>query len=268
MKISVIIPTFNRAAFLKDAIDSILLQTFLPDEIIIVDDGSTDNTKDLVKEYDVKYFYQENQGVSSARNLGIKETKNDWIVFLDSDDIFTSDKLKTQIDFHLQNPHILISHTDELWIRDGKRVKQKSRHEKPSGVCFLENISFCKIGPSTVMVHKSIFEKVGVFDEALPLCEDYDLWLRILKDYEIGLIDEKLTHKRAGHGDQLSFSTYGLDRFRIAALEKHIHSEYKNEVLNELIKKCEILVKGALKNGNSEIYELYDKKLGEFTKLI
>ena len=266
MKISVIIPTFNRTDFICKTIESVLNQTVKADEIIVVDDGSTDDTQKKVKQYDITYIYQENSGVSSARNQGIKKSKNEWIAFLDSDDIWLCDKLKSQIKFHKQNQNILISHTNERWIRDSKELKQKSHHQKPSGFCFLDNISFCKIGPSTVIMHKSIFDNIGYFDEDLRLCEDYDLWLRVTQNYKIGYIDKKLTHKIAGHDDQLSFSTFGLDRFRIAALEKHIDSKYKTQILNELIKKCNILLKGAHKHQNHELIRVYTNKLAIFDK--
>ena len=259
MKISLIIPTYNRAEHLETTLLSALHQTIKVDEIIVIDDGSTDNTKQRVEKYPIKYIYQENQGVSSARNKGIQKAQNDWICFLDSDDIWESNKIEKQIAFHKTNSHILFSHTDELWLFNDKIIKQKKHQQKPSGYCFKENIPNTLIGASTVMCHKSVFEDVGVFDEALKACEDYDLWLRILDSYELGLINEKLIQKIAGHTGQLSFETPLMDSYRIQALLKHLESNHKDEVKLELIKRCDILINGAIKHGNDELKTHYIK---------
>lgn len=259
MKISLIIPTYNREKQLIKAIESVLLQTIQVDEIIVIDDGSTDNTKDVVKKYDLKYIYQENQGVSKARNSGIKIAKNDWICFLDSDDIWEKNKLEKQISFHTQNPHILFSHTDELWIFNNKIIKQKKHQLKPKGFCFKENIENTLIGASTVIIHKNIFKDVGYFDESLIACEDYDLWLRVLYKYELGLINEKLIQKLAGHENQLSFTTPLMDKYRIESLLKHINSTYQKEIKELISRKCDILIKGAIKHQNKDIENYYIK---------
>ncbi|MDC0932439.1 glycosyltransferase family A protein [Arcobacteraceae bacterium] len=262
MKISLIIPTYNREKLLSKTISSVLNQTVKIDEIIIIDDGSTDNTKEIVNNFQnntIKYIYQENKGVSNARNHGIKIASYEWLSFLDSDDIWEEEKIEKQIKFHKQNPHIFLSHTDELWMFNNKIIKQKKHQLKPSGFCFEENIPNTLIGASTLIVHKKVFEDVGYFDEDLIACEDYDLWLRILRKYELGLVDEKLITKIAGHENQLSFSTKLMDRYRISALQKHLDSQYKESISNEIIKKCDILIKGAIKHNNQEIKEEYLK---------
>ena len=261
MKISVVIPTFNRASFLTKAIQSIQNQTLRADEIIVVDDGSTDNTKEILLDMDITYIHQENKGVSSARNSGVEKARNEWIAFLDSDDIWHETKLEKQVNFHKQNPSIFLSHTDELWIRNNKTINQKKHQQKPSGFCFLDNISSCKIGPSTVMIHQDIFRDIGLFDERLTVCEDYDLWLRISDKYEIGFVDEKLLTKYAGHENQLSFTTFAIDQYRIQALEKHLDSIHKENVQKELIKKIELILKGARKHNNTVLLEKYEEKL-------
>ena len=261
MYISIIIPTYNRANFLQTAIKSVLTQTYKKFELIIIDDGSTDNSFEIIKKYpNVKYFYKKNGGVASARNYGIKLAKYEWIAFLDSDDSWRSDKLQKQIEFH-KNSNLLFSHTDEKWIRGEKVIKKKSYQSKPSGECFLDNIDFCKISPSTVMLHKSILKKIGNFDESLKICEDYDLWLRISKEYNIGYINEELIIKRAGHQGQLSFSEFGIDRYKVVALKKHLNSNFHNEIKEELIKKLKILLKGAKKHNNNSYLEKYQKEL-------
>ena len=254
MRISVIIPTYNRANFIVKAIESIMNQTVKVNEIIVIDDGSTDNTQELLKDYNIIYKYQKNSGVSKARNLGIKLSKNEWITFLDSDDIWEKTKIEEQINFHKNNKDILFSHTDELWKFNGKIIKQNKHQQKPFGDCFNDNISLCKIGASTVFIHKSIFDNVGIFDEELIACEDYDLWLRILIKYQLGLVNKKLIEKIAGHKGQLSFETPLMDRYRIIALLKHKNNIF---VKDEITKKCNILINGAIKHNNTKIKKYY-----------
>ena len=238
MYLSIIIPTFNRASFLERAINSILNQSYQKFEIIVVDDGSTDNTKSILKKYpEIRYFYQKNSGVSKARNVGIQNSKYDYIAFLDSDDEWRGDKLEIQTKFLKNNPNIFIVYSDETWIRNGKEIKKKFYQSKPFGFCFLENLDFCKIGTSTVLIKKSLLKEVGYFDENLMICEDYDLWLRISKNYEIGYIDLELIKKIAGHDGQLSFSEFAIDRYKIDALAKHLNSKYSNEVKKMMLKK-------------------------------
>ncbi len=261
MRISVIIPTYNRAYFILDTIKSIQNQTIKPNEIIVVDDGSTDNTKELLEELDITYIYQENQGVSSARNTAIKIASNPWLAFCDSDDIWHNNKLEKQMEYHQQNPDILVSHTDETWKFNDKIIKKKAYHKKPSGDCFIDNLDSCKIGASTLLINKSILEDVGVFDTNLVACEDYDLWLRILDKYKLGLCNEELITKIAGHKGQLSFETPLMDTFRIEALQKHLTGKFKDEVTQELIKKIQIVLKGATKHNNSKILKKYTTAL-------
>ena len=247
MKISVIIPTFNRETFLLDTIESVKNQSVHVDEIIVVDDGSTDNTQKLLQNsIDIKYIYQKNRGVSSARNKGIKEAKNEWLAFLDSDDLWHKKKIQEHISLHVNNPELKASFTDEQWIRDGKIINKK-KHLKKNEPTFLNSLRTCKIGTSTFFVHKSIFDDVGMFDENLKVCEDYDLWLRILKKHKIKLIDKELIIKQAGHSNQLSFSTPLIDSYRIIALKKHLKSVYIKEILQEIEYKNAILENGAKK---------------------
>ncbi len=257
--ISVIIPVYNREGFIARAIDSVLAQSLMPDEIIVVNDGSSDDTAKILEGYHdkIEVIEQDNRGVSSARNSGIRAAKGEWITLLDSDDVWHKDKLRLQKAYHDNNPHIRISHTAEKWIRNNKEIKQKKRHAKPKGWCFEENLSYCKIAPSTIMIAREVFEKMGYFDECLVVCEDYDLWLRILREYELGLVEEVLTTKYAGHANQLSFAYGAMDTFRVEALKKH---EALACVREEIAKKCDILIAGAKKRGNQEILKKYKKR--------
>ena len=261
MKISAIILTFNREDFILKAISSIQSQTYKVDEIIVVDDGSTDNTGKILKNFkNIRIIKTKNLGVSHARNIGISEAKNRWISFLDSDDLWLNDKIENQVIFHKQNPNILFSHTGEKWLRSGKIVKYPKSLAKPNGECFLQNISTCKIATSSILLHKSIFADIGYFDEKLKVCEDYDLWLRISYKFSMGLIKKEQIIKNAGH-PQLSSSIFAIDRYHIYTLQKFLNSKYKNDVKNEIIKKCNILVNGAIKHKNREIYEKYSKMI-------
>lgn len=262
MKISVVIPAYNRVNTLARAIESVLNQTYPVEEIIVVDDGSTDATSEVAKVYpDVLLLRQKNMGVSSARNNGIMMASSEWIAFLDSDDTWHPEKIARQAALHKKKPKLKISYTDEQWIRDGKVMALPKKYAKNSGKIFEKSLSYCNIAPSSVLVHKSILEEAGLFDESLEVCEDYDLWLRILSNYEIGLVNEKLIIKYGGHDDQLSSKYWGMDRFRVRALEKHLDGIHDSSVRKELIKKYELLGKGALKHHRQDEYELYHSRL-------
>ncbi len=258
MNISVIIPAYNRTKYLPRVIESVLSQTFKPFEVIVVDDGSNDDIKSVVLRYPVRYIYQKNSGVSSARNRGVKEAKGEWVAFLDSDDEWHRDKLKKQMEFHEKNPDTLFSHTFERWIRDGSEIKYSKRLKKPEGFCFEENLSACKIAASSVVLHKSIFEDVGYFDESLRVCEDYEYWLRVSLKYKIGLIKEKLVTKYA-HDNQLSKSINFIDLHHLKILQKFKDTSCKNSVSKVIDDKKKILLKGALKYKNYDILELLSK---------
>jgi glycosyltransferase involved in cell wall biosynthesis len=257
-KVSVIIPAYNRLPMLKEAVDSVLAQDFEDFELIVVDDGSTDGTADEMKRYGGRVRllrHPENRGVSAARNRGILNAKGKYIAFLDSDDLWVKGKLKIQVAFLEDNPHYPICYTDEIWIRRGKRVNPKNKHAKYSGWIFEKCLPLCIISPSSAMMRKTLFSKVGLFDEALPVCEDYDLWLRISARFPIFFIKRKLIVKRGGHPDQLSQRSWGNDRYRVIALEKvlsepHLIQEERGMVLEEMKKKCKILSEGFFRRGN------------------
>ncbi|MEA3373256.1 MAG: glycosyltransferase [Campylobacterota bacterium] len=246
--VSVIIPAYNRVNTLARAIESVLNQTRKAEEIIVVDDGSTDATSEVAKMYpEVLLLRQKNMGVSSARNNGIMMASSDWIAFLDSDDSWHPDKLARQMTLHKKEPDLKISYTDERWIRNGAEVSLPKKYCKPAKTTFMNSLEYCNIAPSSVVVHRSLLERVGLFDEALEVCEDYDLWLRVLAKYEVGLISEKLIDKYGGHDDQLSLKHWGMDRFRARALEKHLDGDDDSIVRQVLIGKYEQLHAGALK---------------------
>ena len=263
-QVSVIIPTYNRSWIIKEAIDSVLAQDYKEFELIVVDDGSTDHTSDVLDSYRnvIKVLSQKNKGVSAARNRGIAEASGKFIAFLDSDDLWLPQKLSTQVEFFNKTPDALICQTEEVWIRNGLRVNPKKRHKKPSGMIFKLSLELCLVSPSAVMIKRSLFDRVGEFDETLPACEDYDLWLRISSRFPIYLIDTPLIIKRGGHDDQLS-SRAGLDKFRIKAIEKIIKSgllsdDQHQAAVKTLKKKCDIYAAGCRKRGRIDEAQYYE----------
>ena len=262
--VSVIIPTFNRVEYLPDALDSVYSQTHSVSEVIVVDDGSTDHTVEkLSPAYpSAQFLRQENQGVSSARNLGIAKASHPWIALLDSDDRWTPQKLEQQITHLSQNPSLRAVHTGEKWIRDGKEINIPASLDKSKDGLWERSLEKCIICPSSVLLHQSVFEKTGTFDPSLAICEDYDFWLRLLLTHEIGLIEEPLVHKYGGHPDQLSMSTWGLDRFRVQSLKKisgfeNLTPRHRAQIYETIIRKTDLLIQGFKKHGKYEEAQRY-----------
>ena len=261
--VTVIIPTFNRGWIVKEAIDSVLEQDFSDYELIVVDDGSDDNTPAILKAYGKKIIvlHQPNKGVSAARNHCIAAASGRLIAFLDSDDLLLPRKLSAQVKFFKDHPDAVVNQTQEHWIRDGVRVNPKKKHHKFSGMIFEKSLALCLVSPSAVMIQKSLFGTVGVFDEHLPACEDYDLWLRISCRYPVHLIETALIIKRGGHADQLSKAP-GLDKYRIQSLVKIIDSDLLaprqyQAALITLKEKCEVYAGGCRKRGREEEAKYY-----------
>ena len=267
MKISVVIPTFNRIRLVARAIDSVLKQSLNPYEIIVVDDGSDDGTSEMIqnKYKSIKLIQEQNNGVSAARNKGIEHAKGDWIGLLDSDDEWTEKKLENQADRLIKTPEYDFCHTNEIWIRNGVRVNQRKKHEKYGGYIFDKCLDICRISPSSVLFRKNILDHIGWFDSQLPVCEDYDLWLRITSEYRILFIDEPLIIKYGGHDDQLSRSVESIEFFRIKSLENLLEStelSTNNRVLaiQMIIKKYNIYLNGLVKRKKqSEAQQIKEK---------
>ena len=263
--ISVIIPTYNRAQRLGKAIDSVLAQSHQDFELIVVDDGSDDNTAELIENYnaDIVYIRQENRGPAAARNMGIEKARYNLLAFLDSDDWFAENKLAIQIEAMGQKPSCLISHTNEIWYRNGQILNQKLKHKKESGDIFARSLELCAVGMSTIMIHREIFERYGFFDEGFPCCEDYEFWLRISAEEKFLLVEEPLTLKDGGRDDQLStIYRTGMDKFRIQAIMKTLASgrlteEQTGIALRELERKCRIYGTGCIKHGRVEEGQSY-----------
>lgn len=269
--ISIIIPTFNRCAWLQKTLDSVYQQTSKQYEVLVIDDGSSDATALMLQQQypQVSYYYQNNAGVSAARNKGLALAKGNWLAFLDSDDQWLPEKLEKQIEKLNSQPSYKVCHTEEIWLRNGVPVKQMKKHKKMAGWIFSQCLALCAMSPSSILIHRDVFEKIGVFDVSLPACEDYDLWLRITAQYPVLLIAQPQIIKNGGHEDQLSRKYWGMDRYRIQALQniilgKTLDDSQKQAAIIMLKKKCSIFKNGALKRGNIASAELYQQIIDRF----
>ena len=261
--VSVVLPTFNRAWALKDAVESVLSQDYPNIELIIIDDGSKDNTQELLEIYKSQSIIlkQKNTGVAAARNVGIKKSRGEFIALLDSDDAWNKRKISCQVEFFKHHPEALICQTEEIWIRKSKRVNPKVKHKKKSGMIFEPSLDLCLVSPSAVMMKRQLFDLKGYFNEEFTVCEDYDLWLRVSATLPVFLIDKPYTIKRGGHKDQLS-SFHSQDKFRIRSLLNLIASGSLTQVQASkakkvLKKKCTIYGNGCMKRGRKEEGEYY-----------
>jgi len=267
IEVDIVIPFFNRENWLSAAIESVLKQTHPFWKLFLVNDGSSDGSLDLArswaqKDKRIQVLSQVNRGVSAARNLGVSKGKSPWVAFLDSDDQWKPKKLEKQVCAIMEQPKLLFFHCDEIWIRLGVRVNPHKKHKKMGGQIFENCLPLCCISPSASLVHRNLLEELGGFREDFPVCEDYDLWLKVTEANTIGYVDEALITKNGGHEDQLSQSRHSMDHFRcislITVLERNqINTQQKRAVLNTLQKKIQILCKGARRHQNLNHYDLW-----------
>lgn len=266
---------------LPRAIQSVLKQTQFELsnlEIIVVDDGSTDDTKSVIEQHYlpqyscINYVRQENKGVSAARNLGLEHANHEWVALLDSDDEWLPCKLHTQINA-IEQTQLKVCHTQEIWIRNGVRVNQMNKHQKYGGDIFEHCLPLCAMSPSSIVIHREVFNKIGPFDEALPACEDYDLWARITPHYQVAYVETPCINKYGGHEDQLSRQFWGMDRFRVIALCKllqqpnvdlQLSSEQRQQALAMLKRKNTILLAGARKHQNHDLVAECEQRATQF----
>lgn len=257
--VSVILPTYNRAGLIGRALDSVLAQSYANWECVIMDDGSGDNTADVLGAYDdprIVRLKQENRGVSSARNAAMRAAGGEVFALLDSDDEWLPDKLAVQLAYMREHGYE-ISQTEEVWVRNGKRVNQPARYARPEGWFFEQSLEMCLISPSCAMFTRSVWERIGPFDTAMPSCEDYDLWLRACLEYPVGLVPGKLTVKHGGRDDQLSNCVPCADKYRIRALIKLLQGRELDEnqrdmALDSLDRKVAIYMQGCEKRGKDD----------------
>jgi glycosyltransferase involved in cell wall biosynthesis len=257
---------------LREAVDSVRAQTCADFELIIVDDGSCDETAAALRRMGglARIITQERRGVAAARNRGVSAATGRYLAFLDSDDLWLPDKLSIQLAFMTAHPETAICQTEEIWMRHGVRVNPRLRHRKPGGDIFKRSLELCLVSPSAVMITRDLFVEIGGFDENLPVCEDYDLWLRIAVDHWVALLPQPLVIKRGGHGDQLSQALWGMDRFRVAALQKLLRSgitgERRQWAFDALTQKVQLLAQGARKRNRESEALAYQAVLREFDR--
>lgn len=271
-RVSVVLPTWNRGWILEQAVDSVLDQDYGNLELVVVDDGSTDDTPQLLSAYGdrLRIIRQANQGVSAARNAGIRAATGELIALLDSDDTWLPGKVNAQVAFFSATPAALICQTEEIWIRNGTRVNPGKRHRKEAGMIFERSLALCLVSPSAVMMRRSLLDEVGLFDESLPACEDYDLWLRITWKHPVHLIDQPLIVKRGGHEDQLSRMPE-LDKYRIQSIDRllgsNVLSPEQREAAKTMLKnKCVIYAQGCRKRGRMKEAGRYEQLAGRYEK--
>ena len=271
LPVSVVIPTYNRFTLLCEAVRSVLGQTSRGFEVIIVDDGSRDGTPGGVArafpDSRVRCISLDHTGMPGlVRNRVAALSRGKYLAFLDSDDLWLPDKLEKQLHWFRENPGIRICHTRERWVRNGREISQASRKYRRQGMIFEDALTKCIIGPSTVMMERSLFEETGGFRENLEIAEDYEYWLRITPIHNIGYIDQPLTVKQAGHGDQLSEKYGHIEFFRIKGLKDLVDRDWFSRVdaaavrsaRLELSRKSRIYAAGARKRGKTEEAEEYE----------
>jgi glycosyltransferase involved in cell wall biosynthesis len=265
MQISVIIPSFNRSHTLARALQSVYDQSSPVEEVILIDDGSTDDSAAMVaRDFpEVEVIRQSNSGVSAARNRGIQAARHEWIALLDSDDCWLPQKIASVRQAVTTHPGYILYHSDELWVRRGVRVNPMQKHRKSGGWIFAQCLPLCAISPSAAVIQKKTLLELGLFDESLPACEDYDLWLRLCHRFPVHYIDQALITKYGGHEDQLSHQYPVMDRFRVRALHRLLATEDLQAADFEaarstLLNKLEILIRGAHKHGNQPLIEEFE----------
>lgn len=267
MNITVIIPTYNRASWIEGALQSIQKQRFAPYEIIVVDDGSTDESAEILKKYpEIRIIRKLNGGVSSARNSGLLVAKGEWVAFMDIDDRWEADKLAAQVAYIKQHPEVKAVYGKERWFMHDKELTVPKRYALQESVSFEALLEYTFIGPSSVMLKKSLIDSVGLFDETLAACEDFDYWLRVARHCDFYGVDSSIIHKHAGHQDQLSTQIRHLDRYRISALFKHLKSA--PELIKPMIEqKLNIVLRGAYKHQNEALITFCLKQIERLNRL-
>lgn len=265
MRISAVIPSYNRCHTLPRALRSVYAQSSAVDEVILVDDGSSDDSAAMVaREFPrLRLIRQPNRGVSAARNRGIRAARCEWIALLDSDDCWMPHKIETLRAAAARHPDYILYHSDEIWIRRGVRVNPMRKHRKSGGWIFRQCLPLCAISPSAAVIQKAALLELGLFDESLPACEDYDLWLRLCHRYPVHYTEQALITKYGGHDDQLSAKFPAMDRFRVRALHRLLDTQALaaddfDAARHMLLHKLEILLTGARKHANHQLIDEFE----------
>jgi glycosyltransferase involved in cell wall biosynthesis len=298
---SVVVPTCNKREQVAQALQSALAQTYRNFEIAIVDDGSTDGTPAHVfrtfgaepKAIDIvshlnpaalrpffhhfvhdgvtfKYHYHTNRGLAAARNRGIRHARGSYVAFLEAEDRWDPTHLETQLAFLEANQGARISRVGEHPGRTCPRGRRPGRAERASGWLFASALENCPASISCAVIHRSCFTECGAFDENLPACEDYDLWLRLSARFPIYYVDGPEVVHRSPRAE-ISPHAWTWDRFRVYALEKsfqsgHLDPEQRFLVSQEIVRRCERLVDGFRRQKSEERANFYERKRRRFAQ--
>jgi len=249
---------------LAEAVQSVLSQTYENIELIVADDGSAQRPLDGIIGSDarLKYLPGPPRGAAAARNRGIRASTGEYVAFLDSDDLWNRKKLEHQLAAMIENPQAGLCYTDEIWLKDGKWLNQKKRHKKWGGWIFPFCLPLCIVSLSSAFFPKHVLDEIGPLNEGLPVCEDYEYWVRLSLRYQTVFLPQRLVTKRGGHEGQLSEKYWGIDRFRIKALVGILQHEtlspvQKEITANEIERKCHVVAGGARKRGFAERTDHY-----------
>ena len=269
-RVSVVIPAYNKANLTVKVVESVLNQTYKDIEIIVVDDGSTDDTRQLICAYGdkIKYVYKKNGGACSARNVGINLASGEYIGLLDCDDLYLPEKIKLSVDFLEKHPDFGFVHSAAYFTDDKDNILRifshyKSRRTGWIGKDLLFRDFICN---STVIVRKSCFKKVGFFDESIFTPGDWDMWLRLAENYKAGYIDKPLVSYRVSSGYNLShIEQMKKEEFKI--LDKaflrnlDLNSYDKNKAISNIHYRCFIsyLLTGNFSKAKSELISSIQK---------
>lgn len=268
--VSVIIPVYNRSELLKEAVQSVLDQTYRDFELIVVDDGSDSEemalTTDICERAGARLIRLTHFGCPGrARNRGVEQASGRWIAFLDSDDIWCPEKLQKQVDYLNENKGCALVHTREVWKREGRIVSQRKQRHNRCGDIYEDALVKCIIGPSTVMIDRSVYDLLGGFNDHIEIAEDYEFWLRFTAKYKCGYLEYPLVIKRAGTWDQLSEKYGQIEIFRIRALRIFLDYNDLSETQRELaifeyVRKCLIFANGCDKRGRKVEASFWEKE--------
>ncbi len=263
--VSVIIHTYNNEKFIAETIESVLNQTYKDYEIIIVDDGSVDGTRDALSPYKqkIRYHYKENGGIASAKNTGISLSEAEFVAFLDHDDLWVSDKLQLQMECFKENPQVGLVYAQYTSFRDGKELRTKPE-KGYSGWIFKELLAKSFIQTSTVMVKKECLNIVGSYDESFSLGDEYDMFLRISKKFQCGFVDKGLTRYRV-HDTNASNNDFLFDNENLGVYKKiydnftDLDGEEKKILRKRIARYSMKVAEGLISQGKLEESKKYQK---------
>ena len=241
--VSVVLPTYNCARFLPESVGAVLSQTYTHYEVIVVDDGSTDNTKDVLNPFMQKIRYiklEQNKGLPVARNTGIQSARGKYVAFIDADDLWLPEKLQTDIEYFETHPEVSMVYSKHINIDEKGRVVNGSvKKQLPSGNVFTQLFSEQNfVIASSVVVRKNVFETTGLFDEQLFNCQDWDLWLRIAFHFQVAGINKPLVKYRH-NPHSLSKNRNNVLKYQKIVIDK-IYNKFKdkeNGINEKLYKK-------------------------------